>query len=1371
MIDNTNPYVGPRPFRAGETLYGRDRESIELVDLLIAERIVLLYSPSGAGKSSLIQAKVVAQMDEEDYQVLPICRPGADIDSGAGATAENSFVTRIIATCEEGKPEGEPPLADIPGITLASYLSQRSWIRGDPRLKLLILDQFEEVLTSDQAEEAKLDFFRQLGDALRDQRIWALLAMREEYSAALDRYRHLLPTRLATRFRLDLLDLGAAEEAIRNPAETAGVPFEDAAVESLIEELATVRERTSQGTVLARRLTVIEPLYLQIVCHQLWEKLPADSRQIDRRQLGLGEGLEAVGAEGGEVERALEQYYAEVVKGVAADTGVQERRIREWLELELTTLQGLRRQVPRGEQETAGLPNVVVEALASHLLLRSDSRIGTLWYEIAHDRLVDMIIAGNDKWCKQNLAPFQIVATQWDSLRRRVGAGDEADRKLLKGRDLVAAERWRKQNLDEALSALDRDFLSQSRGVWNRGRRERWMGRAVVGLVILGVIGGLSGWAIMENMHKSEVEKLNKEVIARALLSAASSERWRGNDQELASLLAIQTYRVRSAALQDQAVGPDHRIEQILRSALQSQPFAYVMPPLPDAAAGTDEKRIFLSRQFGLIAVKMEKRKIDVQQPGKTAITPRSITTQSDIVEAAFGPQNRTLVVLTAAGLEIYPVASPNDIEGEAKSQFIPMESSPKGPFCLSQDGRRVAITMVDGGIEVWTVESDPPKQVVHLEAGGPAIPTGSSDITALACDVNGNPLAWGNRKGEVGILGSPDGKPTLLMTSANRFADWPETWRKTLDQRKADIDFSVIAVHFLPQRQWLLAVYQQGPPRIYDLDGSGQSPLSAYLMPNTRSAVALEIAHDRGWATRRKVNIVRFRTADVDSDAASNEQRIAVGGDRALVGLWDLATASSDPSPPPPNQPSPPLQPIHDGQTIVYADYKEIPGLNTAVREVRFTRPALQTTDTQTEPAGSWLAAADAHANVRWWALSGLQGIGYSSFRRWKRKPDVIYALAFLPDLEDAGKDLDLAFGGTLDSGILRIAEDDLTLGPDHNFKLPLQIRALATDADSRYLVVATGDNKDGEWQSGQYSWLLDLTDGQDRRARPLPDDTHTDEQSVALANKSGTLLLTAGWDGRAVLWRRTDDGNWRPETLVSPPADSDKKSAILSASLDPEGRDLAFGTFGGKVRLWRDDGSGFRELKLLLDGEVPIGALAYSPNREYLVAGDDDGLLRIWKIYADEYTQEDAVPANQGAIYTAVFAPDGRLLTGGSDGRVYLWDKDDKDDKGTFDPQRRLRLEGPKSEVLAARLAPSGNLVAASDADGLIHLWELGLPRLIKRACAAMNRNLSWDEWQRYVMRSKDYECTCPHLGPGTDVPSDKLASDHHCANLPPP
>lgn len=71
---NSNPYPGPRPFRAGEKLYGRDREITQLFYLLSAERIVVLHSPSGAGKSSLLHAGLVPRLQRERFDVWPSIR-------------------------------------------------------------------------------------------------------------------------------------------------------------------------------------------------------------------------------------------------------------------------------------------------------------------------------------------------------------------------------------------------------------------------------------------------------------------------------------------------------------------------------------------------------------------------------------------------------------------------------------------------------------------------------------------------------------------------------------------------------------------------------------------------------------------------------------------------------------------------------------------------------------------------------------------------------------------------------------------------------------------------------------------------------------------------------------------------------------------------------------------------------------------------------------------------------------------------------------------------------------------------------------------------------------------------------------------------
>jgi hypothetical protein len=64
-----NPYVGPRPFQRGETLYGRNHELMNLLNLIIAERIVMFYSPSGAGKTSLLQASLFPRLEKKKFRL------------------------------------------------------------------------------------------------------------------------------------------------------------------------------------------------------------------------------------------------------------------------------------------------------------------------------------------------------------------------------------------------------------------------------------------------------------------------------------------------------------------------------------------------------------------------------------------------------------------------------------------------------------------------------------------------------------------------------------------------------------------------------------------------------------------------------------------------------------------------------------------------------------------------------------------------------------------------------------------------------------------------------------------------------------------------------------------------------------------------------------------------------------------------------------------------------------------------------------------------------------------------------------------------------------------------------------------------------
>src|SRR5689334_2972029 len=90
-----NPFPGPVPFQDGDTIFGRDREIAELVDRLIADRWVLLYSPSGAGKSSLLNAGVLQRMRERRFRTHPPIRVGLQVPAGV-----NRYVWSCAASLE-----------------------------------------------------------------------------------------------------------------------------------------------------------------------------------------------------------------------------------------------------------------------------------------------------------------------------------------------------------------------------------------------------------------------------------------------------------------------------------------------------------------------------------------------------------------------------------------------------------------------------------------------------------------------------------------------------------------------------------------------------------------------------------------------------------------------------------------------------------------------------------------------------------------------------------------------------------------------------------------------------------------------------------------------------------------------------------------------------------------------------------------------------------------------------------------------------------------------------------------------------------------------------------------------------------------------
>jgi hypothetical protein len=311
-----NPYVGPRTFTEEEAdrFFGREREARDLRAMVLGERLILFYAQSGAGKSSLINTRLIPGLrDEEGFEVLPVGRVSGTLPAGIEPHEVGNIFSFNLNLSLAGYQTSPPPeeLRRLAGLTLAEVLgsgedveaatgaeADRADNDGDDEEYvyedvpyLLVIDQFEEIVTTyPERWPERTAFFEQLRAAIvRHPNLWVVLTMREDFVAALDPYLQLLPNRLRARYYMQRMGVAAARQAIQQPAARAGYPFTDEAARQLVDNLRRIRGQS--GLIPASDATTpmastepgalnplnlgqfVEPVQLQVVCYQLWENL------------------------------------------------------------------------------------------------------------------------------------------------------------------------------------------------------------------------------------------------------------------------------------------------------------------------------------------------------------------------------------------------------------------------------------------------------------------------------------------------------------------------------------------------------------------------------------------------------------------------------------------------------------------------------------------------------------------------------------------------------------------------------------------------------------------------------------------------------------------------------------------------------------------------------------------------------------------------------------------------------------------------------------------------------------------------------------------------------------------------------------------
>lgn len=1201
--ERPNPYIGPRSFQTGEHLYGRDKEVETLIDLLISERIVLLHSPSGAGKTSLIQSALVPRLREEHFYVHPLIRVGTEIEgtvsvpsinSGTGLDAAvqcpNRYLLSTILSLEQELPEQyRLPMSDMQAMSLTFYIDQLqdilaflessgppledAWDDEDMSMDstVMIFDQFEEILTVDPTDrEAKITFFTQLGEMLQNRNRWALFCVREDYVASMEPYLRYIPTRLRTTFRLDFLEERSAREAIKFPALHADTTFDDDAVDKLVNDLRLVRVQRSDGTIEEQPGPYIEPLQLQVVCHRLWQQLDNDDTHISV------EDIESLG----DVNKALEGYYAEQVHTIAQTTRVSERTIREWIEEHLITEQGLRGQVLQGAEQSQGLHNHVVYALINAHLLRAERRRGATWFELSHDRLIVPVRENNAQWLEQNLSMLQRQSALWHTQGRPKGL-------LLSDVALTEAMEWAASHPEE-ITSVEQDFLLaciQAReSALKEERRNRRFRRLAITSAVISVIAVIALIVAIQSFMKVQDEVEQRQLAQDRLEHQLDLAHF----QHIAFHAQGMTDQPETALLLTYEAASHHTnpsIEQALRNTLDRV---------------TWQPTVLQEHVKG-------------------------------VMDISFTPDGKNFLTSSIDG-----ITHLWDIQGTSVATFTGFifttndkAISPNGKYILTVNNTTLFVWNRDGTLH-QTIKSH--SGDINSAVFGPHshyIATASEDRTVCVHDRDGHLVRRfeGFTEGVDSVSFSPNGEYILAMAIAKPLRVWDMEGKLII--KIQDYAGGIVDASFDPYGKYILTVSQQGVVRVWNLAGLPMasmtnptlpiqnarfSPDGKYIVTITDGGTSSVWKNDGTLISDLPGHTGMVRHANVSSD----KHRIVTSSTDGTARVWE----------------------IHGKllATLQCTDW---------VQNAIFS------------PDGQSILTASADGNVRLWKEVGLPLPTIEGHEKWVSSVNfcgndrlVTASWDKTARVWDTQGNKLAVLKGHLDWVNTAMCSPDgqriVTSSRDGTARLwsingtrlrMLQghkgpVMSAEFSPDGKYILTASADGTARLWNdTGKTVTIF---------------KGHTDWIWSATFSPDGQQVATASWDFTARVWNR--EGN---HLMVL-----NHNDWVWSVAFSPDGRYIATSSSDHMIRLWDREGT---LVKTFEGHSGMVKDVAFSPDSHHIVTASTDHTAQIWSLDGKQLATLDG---HTDWVNYATYSPDGkRIVTASSDGTVrqYLVEKGD--------------------------------------------------------------------------------------------------------------
>ncbi len=539
-MSNLYRYPGVKPFEQADSalFFGRDRDRIDLLDLVNREQLVLLFGKSGYGKSSLVKAGLIPDLlakpqvrlheaTGEEYE-LPNCPVYIRLNLYGKSQQPTMPLDTVVQKWGETVGAGDID-TEVQAHLSAHGQHDSLWSLFKSSKKAansriyLIFDQFEEFFS--YPPEAQAQFRQQLcellytripqavrdslSDAARDLKakvylpleVHTLFSIRSDRIHLLNSMRDELPAILHQRYELKALSELQAEQAIVKPALLEGAHFalkqpfqyEPAALAKIISEL----KQGSTNPAEPEQQSQIEAFQLQMVCQTIEQNL----LKAAKKQKGAQPTL-VTEADLPDFDLIYEQYYTERLTDLPDATS--RKTAHTMLEEEMVIGEDLsdtrrisvdkdllRETMMHNHQMVLGQD--ILDYLEDKFLIRRETINGRVHYEVSHDVLLSPLLKSRNE---TRSAAAAVVA--------------EAERK-------ADAER-----LAQAQAEARNERLAREQADRRRKSARRMAIAAIAGFVLATILGA---WAVRQKLKSDRAHK-----YAQIAFEEADRQRTAAND-------------------------------------------------------------------------------------------------------------------------------------------------------------------------------------------------------------------------------------------------------------------------------------------------------------------------------------------------------------------------------------------------------------------------------------------------------------------------------------------------------------------------------------------------------------------------------------------------------------------------------------------------------------------------------------------------------------------------------------------------------------------------------------------------------------------------------------------------------------------------